>query len=208
MVSRVRRSDSFARRAPSREPYDYVLIVCEGGKTEPHYFKALIAAERLSSANIHVTSGGGHTDPVSIVKIAEGNLEKGYDRIYCVFDRNGHVNYDEALARIANHGSGKLRAITSWPCFEVWILLHFNYSTAPFQKTGNRSPCDNVVKALVEHIDNYEKGRATIFNEISSKLEMAMTNARKLAKYNKETNSTNPATLAFELVHYLKNLKK
>ena len=80
-------------------------------------------------------------------------LEKGqeFDRIFCVFDRDGHQNYQQALDKIAGSPmgkKGKLQAITSVPCFEIWILLHFGYSTAPFVKTGNKSACDKVVYAL------------------------------------------------------------
>jgi len=211
MPPRLRPARSYARRAPTRQPYDYVLIVCEGGKTEPQYFDALILAEGLSSANVHVISGDGHTDPVSIVKIAESKLANGYDRIFCVFDRNGHANYEEALSRIESQEAGQngtLTAITSWPCFEVWLLLHFAYSSAPFQKTGNRSACDNVVRSLLGHVPDYAKGRATTYVELVDRLDLAMKHASRLAKDNVKTGSTNPATSAFELVNYLKNLKK
>ena len=81
------------RRSPRREPYDRVLIVCEGEKTEPNYFRELCAHYRLSTANIEVTQGEGN-DPVSVVRTAK-RLQKSetrqgerYDRIYCVFDRD------------------------------------------------------------------------------------------------------------------------
>ena len=81
------------RRSPRREPYDRVLIVCEGEKTEPNYFRELCAHYRLSTANIEVTQGEGN-DPVSVVQTAK-RLQKSetrqgerYDRIYCVFDRD------------------------------------------------------------------------------------------------------------------------
>jgi len=37
----MRRPESYRRLSPQREPYDYVLIVCEGEKTEPNYFYGL-----------------------------------------------------------------------------------------------------------------------------------------------------------------------
>lgn len=62
MAPRHRKAADYARRAPAREPYDRVLIVCEGEKTEPQYFNGLRLAERLSSANIRVTPADG-SDP-------------------------------------------------------------------------------------------------------------------------------------------------
>lgn len=210
MASRIRSARNYARPAPTRDPYDYVLIICEGGKTEPYYFNSLISTEGLSSANIHVTSGNGHTDPISIVRIGEENLSRGYDKIFCVFDRDGHANYDQALARIVGQEAGKngkLNAITSWPCFEIWFLLHFRFSSSPFQKTGTRSPGDNTIKELKKYIVDYSKGRKTIFDEIAPRTETAIRNAKRLVQDNKKTGSTNPSTNAFELVQYLKNLK-
>lgn len=52
---RVRENASLRRqRKNPREPYDVVLIVCEGSKTEPAYFTALKNELRLSSANISI----------------------------------------------------------------------------------------------------------------------------------------------------------
>ena len=44
----------FTRRDPEREPYDRVLIVCEGECTEPLYFEDLTDHYRLCTANIKV----------------------------------------------------------------------------------------------------------------------------------------------------------
>lgn len=89
-----RSSNTYCRKEAIREPYDVVLIVCEGEKTEPGYFEGLKKAHRLSSANIKVVSGEG-SDPVSIVKHALRECQKGgYDRVFCVFDRNGHMILD------------------------------------------------------------------------------------------------------------------
>lgn len=38
---KARPPSSFQRRAARRAPYAKVLIVCEGEKTEPNYFKGL-----------------------------------------------------------------------------------------------------------------------------------------------------------------------
>jgi hypothetical protein len=60
---RSRAARSYRRRPAVREPYDVVLIVCEGEKTEPGYLQGLKNAYRLSSANITIVPGEGN-DPV------------------------------------------------------------------------------------------------------------------------------------------------
>ena len=47
-----REAESLRRQAAKRAPYDVVLIVCKGEKTEPYYFKGLREHLQLSNANI------------------------------------------------------------------------------------------------------------------------------------------------------------
>jgi len=186
-----------------------VLIVCEGEKTEPEYFKGLQKLHRLSNANITIVPGDGN-DPVSIVKHA---LKAGgdFDRVFCVFDRDGHANYQEALDLVANltlGKKGKLTAVTSVPCFEIWILLHFAYTTAPFVISGGRSACDNVISAIRGHMPEYQKALASVFEQLQPHLDTASTHGNRLAQHNRDTESPNPATKVHELVKYLRELKK
>lgn len=204
-----RSAATYRRKGPVREPYDLVLIVCEGEKTEPEYFTGLKQAYRLSSANIRISPAEG-SDPVSIVKYA---LESGheFDRVFCVFDRDGHQNYQQALDRVANSPlgrKGKLIAITSIPCFEIWVLLHFGYTTASFVVSGGRSACDNVIRAIREHMPEYEKALAGLYERLQPRADHAVTNGNRLARHNRDTRSENPATRVHELVAYLRALKR
>lgn len=201
----MRRPDSYRRRGPQREPYESVLIVCEGGKTEPNYLNGLKLAHRLSNANIRVTSADG-TDPVSIVRFAErlANRDDGYDRVYCVFDRDGHANFQQALGMVRQLG---YIPIISLPCFEIWILLHFVYSTAPYNNARGQSACDLVVKEIKKHFDVYSKGHTGIYALLESKVDAALKHADRLAKHNVSTGSYNPSTAMHDLVDYLRKLK-
>lgn len=58
-----------ARHGPRREPYDRALIVCEGKRTEPLYFKGLSAHFRLSTANVIIAGEGA--DPRTVVRVAK-----------------------------------------------------------------------------------------------------------------------------------------
>jgi hypothetical protein len=206
-----RSAKTFARRGPTREPYDVVLIVCEGTKTEPHYLYGLRTAYALSNANIVIVHSGA-TDPKSIVEFALNEMTTGgYDRAYCVFDRDGHQTYDPALNLIAQSSdgrAGRLVAVTSWPCFEIWVLLHFTYSTAPFAGSGSRSACDNVLAEVQKHMTNYTKGHKGVFEALAPRLDKALSNAAKLEKHNRTTQTENPHTRMHELVNALKSLKK
>lgn len=198
----------FRRREALREPYDVVLIVCEGKKTEPEYFRGLQRTYRLSSANIKIVPGDRGNDPVSVVKFAIEEYRRAngdFDRVYCVFDRNGHANYEGALALIGKES--KFQAITSMPCFELWILLHFVYSTAPFTAAGGRSACDNVTKAVRDHMPEYDKALADVFDRLQPRLDTALAHGYRLTRHNRDAHSVNPATRVHELVKYLRELR-
>jgi hypothetical protein len=207
----ARSAKTFARRGPMREPYDYVLVVCEGKKTEPNYFVGLRTEYSLSSANIKILHGGA-TDPKSVVEFAISEMGKdSYDYAYCVFDRDGHQTYDaahELLAQSEQGKTGKLLAVTSWPCFEIWILLHFAYSTAPVNATGSRSAGDRVLAEVLKHMADYTKGGKGIFEALSPRLTTAIANAKRLEKHNTATGTQNPHTKVHKLVEKLKSLKK
>ena len=205
MARRTRDAESFRRRAPTREPYESVLIVCEGGKTEPNYFGSLRTLYRLSSANIRITPAVG-TDPMSVVTFAEHEAaQDDYDRIFCVFDRDEHATYNAALARITE--LDKFVAIASWPCFEVWILLHYRYSSAPIERAGKLSACDRAIREIRNHFPGYTKGSKGVFGELQPLLDEAIRHAHQLCHDNEQTGSVNPATNVQELVEFLIRLK-
>lgn len=203
----------YLRRGPIREPYPVVLIVCEGKKTEPAYFDRLRAEFRLSSANVKAVPSDYGNDPISIVRYGEDQLNssEGYDRVYCVFDRNGHTNFDEACQRVANSEAGRakrLQVIRSIPCFEFWILLHFNYTSAPFRAAGGRSSCARVIERLkAEYLKDYEKNFEGMFDLLKTRLEAAIRNGERLERENARNGTLNPATDVHLLVKNLRDLR-
>jgi hypothetical protein len=187
-----------------------VLIVCEGTKTEPNYLEGLKSVYSLSSANIKIAHSGA-THPRGIVEFTLEEMDKNeYDRAYCVFDTEGEQKHLDALQVIAASPEGKAKrlfAITSSPCFEVWLLLHFAYTSAPFAATGKRSAGEMVVAKLIVHIADYKKGQKGLFEVMLSRLDAAIANAKKLEKHNKESGTTNPHTKVHDLVEYLRAIK-
>jgi len=143
---------------------------------------------------------------MSIVRCAEQQLDKKkYDCVYCVFDRNGHVNYHQALHRISQ--LTKIEAITSVPCFEIWVLLHFNYSAAPFTAVGADSACARVIKEVRKHLPMYDKGYNLLFDELENNVDQAIKHATSLDAHNSKVGVTNPSTRVHVLVDFLRKLR-
>jgi len=201
------------RAKESREPYDKVLIVCEGEKTEPYYLIALRDHLKLSQANIKIDPNCD-SSPTSVVKYAKELIKESpkdpYDYVFCVIDRDRHADFDAAIAQIDGYKNKdtKLHAIVSNPCFEFWILLHFDYTTKLFGTSGD-SPCIDLIKNnLKVFIEDYEKGDKAIMPPIiKSGLEMAIANAKRANETAKRNSTDNPTTQMDELVDYLKGLK-
>lgn len=210
---RARKAESLRRKLAKRAPYDVVLIVCEG-KTEHHYFSGLRDALRLNNANIIIADKIPWSAPLSVVDFAVEKYEKEkdlpYDRVYCVFDKDKHTTYAAALDKIRNIRLKKgatLHAITSIPCFEIWLLLHYTYTTRSFCAAGDESNCKLVVSEIKGYIPDYQKGSKDIFATVADKTDIAIANAKKLESFHETSGTDNPSTKVHELVEYLQNLK-
>ena len=134
------------RARPKLEPYDRVLIVCEGKRTEPQYFGDLLDRHRLSTANVRVVGRGA--DPRTVVREAkelqkeEARKGEKYDRVYCVFDRDEHATFDAACDEA---GASGICVARSWPCFEFWLRVHFGFSRQPYSKSDGKSAAQRCV---------------------------------------------------------------
>lgn len=210
---KARDAESLRRKASKRAPYDVVLIVCEGAKTEPYYFCGLRSHLRLSNANIIIADKTTGTDPLSVVTsaIKAFNKDPIYDRVYCVFDKDKHSTYDATLDKIRSTRLKKdavLHAITSVPCFEIWLLLHYTYTTRTFFAAGDASNCALVETELKRHVTGYQKGSRNVFEFVKDKLDNAITNASRLDAFHQTSGTDNPSTKVHELVEYLQKLRK
>lgn len=210
-----RRAASLQRKNAKKAPYDRVLIVCEGAKTEPNYFREIRDAYRLSTANIDICGEECGSDPLSVVNYAIRKFREDpdYDRVYCVFDRDKHVTYDAAIDKLRQTRLGKnstFTAITSVPCFEFWLLLHFGYTTRQFCAPGNASNCELVIAELNKkgRIPGYNKGARDIFALTKELLPDAIKHANHLQQHNQTTDANSPATNMHELIEYLTGLNK
>ena len=207
------------RSKRSRNSGDYVLIVCEDSKATPNYLKAVLDDLKLSTANIQIVGKECGSAPMSVVEYAkELKKQTKYDRIYCVIDRDQHDCFLAAINMAKGNG---FQVIISVPCFEYWLLLHFEYTSSPFQnaqvhqneqKTG--SLCDRVISQLKKYMPEYKKGN--FFNKVSynailkPREDSAIHNAKqRTGELGGVANiyAENPYTNMHELIEYLRNLK-
>ena len=65
---KAKSNEHLQRGKPKRQPYDRVLIVCEGNKSEPFYFESLIDDFRLSSANVKIFGKECNSSPDKVLE--------------------------------------------------------------------------------------------------------------------------------------------
>ncbi len=206
------------RKVAMRGLYERVLIVCEGEKTEPNYINEIRAHYKLHTANVLVRASELGTAPIQVVKYAEQLFLEGdshhkleareFDRVFAVFDRDDHLSYQEALAycQQATHLKNNERqtvplfAIPSVPCFELWLLLHFEDVLAPLHR-------DEIYKRLRIHLPEYDKGSSGYWLQTMQQLPHAYRRASRLAEIHQPEDGIQPWTGIAQLVRYLVELK-
>ncbi len=181
-----RQASQLARKKGQRASYDRILIVTEGSKTEPNYFKEIKVANKLHTANVQVEPSAFGTEPMQIVEYAESLFLNGdesksiqpraFEEVYVVFDRDDHPTYHNALAKTdalnlkyQNDNKQKVAfiSIASVPCFELWLLLHFEEVHAPMHRNA-------VYDRLKIYLPNYEKGNKGHYASTLMHIELAM----------------------------------
>ncbi len=119
------RSASLVRRQSMREVKQSFLIVCEGVRTEPDYFRAF----RMTAATVKAVGQAMNTaslvSKAISIRDSEQKKKRTYDQCWVVFDKDDFPakDFNDAIALAERNG---FRVAYSNQAFEYWFLLHFN----------------------------------------------------------------------------------
>lgn len=200
---RRRERREYEREVATRLPEKTFLIVCEGTKTEPNYFRSF----PVLSARVEVRGTGRNT--LSLVRYAEDLMEDRedeFDEIWIVFDKDSFsaVSFNNTVAYIQAHHDEGFRAAYSNESFELWYLLHFEFIKKPVSRFQYGPMLSKRMKKP------YKKNTPNMYGKLLSRQPLAIENAKRL--YAQRTNSPakdNPTTAVFKLVEELnKHLRK
>ncbi len=180
------------RKVGGRRPRTTILIVCEGEKTEPQYFRAF----RLPSVRVE----GAGKNTLSLVEYAIDLSEEGYEQVWCVFDRDSFPaqTFNAAIQKAKAKG---LRVAYSNEAFEIWYMLHFDFHTSGLSRTL-------YADKLTERLGRpYKKNDPAIFESLRPRQDQAIKHARRLLEdygpsHNPERD--NPCTTVHLLVEQLR----
>jgi len=158
------------RKGETRKIKQKFLIVCEGTKTEPNYFRSF----RVPKLVVDV-QGVGENPSRLVQSTIELKKQGNYDQVWCVFDRDSWTveDFNNAIKNAKSQGFG---VAYSNEAFELWYVLHFE-----FLHTGiPRSDYILKLNSLLGH--RYEKNSESIYEELFEKQAIAIKNAENLLK--------------------------
>lgn len=171
------------RKVATRNKIVRFLIVCEGERTEPNYFKELVK-DKYSEVRSEDIIGEGRST-CALVKRTEEIREKlehqrqlRFDRVWVVFDKDDFNDFNEAIA-LAERKNYK--AAWSNEAFELWYLLHFIYLDAAISRADYIKKLENEIRKFEGYEDFcYMKNDSGIYamlqnigNETQAKLHAA-----------------------------------
>lgn len=196
------------RNTRNRTRKRIVLIAAEGtNKTETNYFKGI----HLDKVQFQFTSGN-ETDPVKLMtrllkQFSELELEKD-DFAFCLVDGDLNPSKDNQIVeadKLARNTSAK--QIVSNPCFEVWYLDHYRFTTRQF------GSCAEVEAALAAEFRGYSKNRLDMYEQTRDKLQNAIAHAKSQEKHCKEagyklhTAPFQPSTEVYRIMEIIQQIE-
>lgn len=185
--------NSRVRNRPTRPKF---LIICEGSKTEPNYFKRFrVNAEVI---DLDVRGLGDHT--LSLVEhTCKLMRQNDYAQAWCVFDRDSFESerFNAAITLARQNG---IEVAYSNEAFELWYLLHFHYhDTATARALYKEMLSERLGKP-------YQKNDPGMYRILEDRQPAACHNAQRLLDfYGSDHNPErdNPSTTVHLLVQEL-----
>lgn len=183
------------RSAATRSRYRRYLIVCEGSKTEPNYFYEFL--RNLGRSNINVSIPRDHnTSPSKLLYQAKSIIRKDgdFDYAFLVTDRDEFEDFVAAKhAADQIKSSPKIQFIYSDPCFEVWLIFHYEPIDRPISRI-------EALEILRGHIPNYDKGQEGIGDLLFPLTDRAVYNSKAVFRRCEETGATCPSSLVHKII--------
>lgn len=179
----ARREIGIKKRGTSRRKLKPVyLIIAEGkNKTEVLYLSHFQDQEKNYS--IRFVKAGYKTDADSLYNALIDKWKKldlsakNGDLGFVILDiDNDPLKAQKISALAQNNTNTEVSFVVSNPTFEVWLLMHFKYTTKQY-KDGN-----TVIKELRRYLPNYEKNR-DCFEDCKDKIKEAVKNSITIAEY-------------------------
>ena len=213
-----RREERRQRRHGYKTPRaNSFLIVTEGARTEPLYFKGIQklikdrvggVVEVVETPVIDIYGKGSSTG--KLVEITEKIVKEAriiYQNVWVVFDKDDFTDFDLAIKDGVDKG---YKIAWSNQSFEYWLYMHFYYSDSALHRDGWNEKLDAVFAKYNLGDGHYRKNYEDIYNLVNTfgGVETAIKNAkRRMAAFKEgidKPSEYDPGTMVYELVEELR----
>lgn len=158
-MNNPRRFRPLRRIVETTSPKVKIVLYSEGEKTERDYFEALRRFYQNTLVDIEIVAGAGV--PLTIAKLAteaaistrRRSKRQSYakrDEFWAIFDRDDHPHVSEAISRCNDADVG---VAFSDPCFELWLILHFQN----FDRPDHRHDVQKHLETLCKDYDHLKR---------------------------------------------------
>jgi hypothetical protein len=178
-----------------------ILIVCEGTKTEPNYFRKFKANPEVFDA-IEIQGTGYNTVSLitEAIRIKNEAIQKKepYIETWCVFDKDDFpIESFEKAIKMAEQN--QIKCAYSIEAFEIWYMLHFNFYVTAFSRLQYKEKLSELLKKP------YLKNDPEMYLLLNKRQRRAVQNAKKLYDIQclLPLKERNPVTTVFQLVERL-----
>ena len=173
-----------ARKKNKRTVRQTFLIVVEGD-TEFFYFAQLRPKCKISSVAIDVKQKDSKNSPERMLEYAKSfHFNKEFDQTWLVWDRDttDRQCYENVRTKA---DKDNFYIADSNPCFELWFLLHFTFTTRSFK---NCKQAEDALKHYLPDYCNGEKYSKNLFQRLLPRLPKALENCAKLKEHNQKND--------------------
>ena len=213
LQKRFAKSEKKKQKEGKRELRTYFLIICEGEKTEPNYFKSF--PQKVGMIVYDLTFDGGGISTTKVVEKAIELRDKSpqkYDRVWAVFDKDS-FNVNSFNGAITKALSNNIGCAWSNQAFELWYLLHFHNRVTAMHRDEYRKAIEGAINNKIKKsskfkaLFKYQKNDLNMYHTLEEygNQEQAIKWAKELKNQysNKSYADQNPCTLVFEIIEEL-----
>ena len=195
-----------------------ILIVCEGEKTEPNYFKKFkLTSNNSFTYEVHCEGCGEGTMKVVDTAIEKFNKaersSQPFDSVWAVFDKDNFTNFNVAIEKAEKNN---INVAWSNEAFELWYLYHFHNRITAM----NRNEYKKAISSAVINTGKWKNKRPYVYqknDENNYDIMNTYGNMRNAINWAKKQHQTftgkdyasqNPCTTVYKLVLQLLNEDK
>ncbi|MGI6198817.1 MAG: RloB family protein [Candidatus Cloacimonadaceae bacterium] len=163
-----------------------IKVFCDG-ETEEYYIQSVGERFERDRVSFHIAPLLNQADQFKRVfreirSLLKDKEHEQYKLIFYVLDmdtiyaQSKITEYTQARDNClkSRNASGRVFIIETRPCFEFWLLLHFETISRQF------NCCNDVIRELKKHWPNYTKTTKQVYDKLQDKLDTAIDRSRSI----------------------------